>query len=295
MCALLCTWEIVGGLTLLFRILVAISLVFGLGVHGALAKGGKSKTQSELAEVLANRDLDKSVRYVINNSLYTLYHEVGHLLVDKHQWPVLGREEDVADNFATYILLTQRRRSFHQALKDSALGWKLEDEAYGRANNPSDYYDEHSLDLQRAYQIVCMMVGEDRATFYQTAQEWRIDRDRQAGCKQDYDQISRSLERLLTPHLNTGIEANVVINYERAGEDMSLAYKTLRDSRLLESVAQDLRKNYGLTGTITITASLCEQANAFYDSANSEIIMCYELLDDYFTLINRYYAQNGGN
>ena len=238
------------------RALIAFCLVFGLGMPGALAKGGKSKSQSELATVLADRELDKSVRYVINNSLFTLYHEVGHLLVDKHQWPVLGREEDVADNFATYILLTQRRRSFHQALKDSALGWKLEDEAYGRDNNPTDYYDSHSLDLQRAYQIVCMMVGEDRETFYQTAQEWRIDRDRQAECGQDYQQISRSLEQLLTPHLNTRAEANVVVTYEPAGEELSLAYKTLRDSRLLESVAQDLRRNYGLTGTIKITAQV---------------------------------------
>ncbi|MCF6302442.1 MAG: DUF4344 domain-containing metallopeptidase, partial [Devosiaceae bacterium] len=281
--------------SLFFRILVALGLISGLLGAPAFAKGGKSKSQSELAQILADRNLDKSVRYVINNSLFTMYHEVGHLLVDKHQWPVLGREEDVADNFATYILLTQRRRSFHEALKDSALGWKLEDQAYGRRNNPSDYYNEHSLDLQRAYQIVCMMVGEDRDTFYQTAQEWRIDRDRQVGCRADYQQISRSLESLLSPHLNTPAQANVTIEYERAGEDMSLAYKTLRDSRLLESVAVDLRKNYGLTGNIKITASRCGEANAFYDSSNSEIIMCYELLDDYFTLINRHLATNGIN
>ncbi len=271
-------------------------LTLGFGGGAALAKGsGKSKTQSEIARILADRELDKSVRYVINNALFTLYHEVGHLLVDKHQWPVLGREEDVADNFATYMLLTQRRRSFQQALKDAALGWKLEDEYYGGRRDDSSYYGEHSLDLQRAYQIVCMMVGEDRDTFYSTAQEWGIDRTRQATCRNDYEQISRSLEQLLTPYLNTSNRANVTINYERAGADLSLAYKTLRDSRMLESIAQDLRYNFGLTSNIRITAKLCGEPNAFYDSDSSEIIMCYELLEDYFTQINRYLATNGPN
>lgn len=280
---------------LFIRIILAFCVMTGLGGASALAKGGKSKSQSELAQILADRNLDNSVRYVINNSLFTIYHEVGHLLVDQHEWPILGREEDVADNFATYTLLSQRRRSYHEALKDSALGWKLEDEAYGRRNNPSDYYNEHSLDLQRAYQIVCMLVGEDRETFYQTAQEWRIDRDRQVGCRADYQQISRSFEQLLSPFLNATEEARVTIEYETAGEELSLAYKTLRDSRLLESVAEDLRKNYGLTQDIKITASACGEPNAFYDSSNVEIIMCYELLDDYFTIVSRYMARNGGN
>lgn len=278
------------------RLLIIVTAIWAFGGVTAHAKGGsKSKSQSEIAEILANRELDKTVRYVINNTLYTIYHEVGHLLVDKHQWPVLGREEDVADNFATYILLTQRRRTFHEALKDAALGWKLEAEAYGNSRDLSYYYDEHSLDLQRAYQIVCMMVGEDRNMFYSTAQEWGIDRLRQARCRGDYEQISRSLEQLLAPQRNKNSRAQVTVTYDPAGEELSLAYKTLRDSRLLESVAADLRRNYGLTTHIQITAAVCEQPNAFYDSSTSEIIICYELLDDYFTLINRHLATSNAN
>ncbi len=277
-----------------------ISLMVFAGSWGfislnALAKpgSGKEKTRSELSEVLADRTLDKTVRFVINNSLFTVYHEVGHLLVDKQQWPVLGREEDVADNFATYILLTQRRRAFEQALKDSALGWRLEGEARG-TRTAGDFYGEHSLDLQRAYQIVCMMVGEDRRTFAATASEWGIDRRRQSGCKDDYEQISRSLEQLISPNRDKSSQAEVTINYERAGARLALAYKTLRESRLLESVAEDIRNNYGLTAPILITAAVCDEPNAFYDSQSSEIIVCYELLDDYFDMINAHLEATGG-
>ncbi|VAW24309.1 hypothetical protein MNBD_ALPHA11-2143 [hydrothermal vent metagenome] len=279
-----------------FRFLIALMVAFALLSSSALAKShSKNKTRSEVSQFLADRELDSSVRYVINNSLFTIYHEVGHLLVDKLDWPVLGREEDIADNFATYILLSQRRRSFQQALKDAALGWKLEDQFYGGERDESDYYAVHSLDLQRAFQIVCMMVGQDRDTFYSTAQEWGIDRRRQATCRDDYQQISRSIERLIKSNPENSLQAKVSIDYERAGADLSLAYKTLRDSRLLESVAEDLSDNFGLSADIKITASRCEEANAFYDEDTSEIIMCYELLQDYFTTIERYNRLNNIN
>lgn len=276
--------------------LLVFITIGGLFNASALAKGdaGKDKSQSQISEVLADRNLDKTVRFVINNSLFTIYHEVGHLLVDKQGWPVLGREEDVADNFATYILLTQRRRAIELALKDAALGWKLEGESGGQ-RAAGDFYDEHSLDLQRAYQIVCMMVGKDRRTFALTASEWGIDRRRQSGCKDDYEQIAGTLETLISQNRDKSRRAEVEVQYKRAGTRLGLAYKTLRESRLLESVAEDLASNYGLDIPITITAAICEEPNAFYYSDVSEIVICYELLDDYFNTINAYLAETDGN
>ncbi len=272
-------------------VIFAAVLLFSLGTAAqAKPASGKVKSRSEISDILANRKLDTAKRFVISNALFTIYHEVGHLLVDKQQWPILGREEDVADNFATYILLTQRRRSIERALKDAALGWRLEDEAGGSRITASDYYDEHSLDLQRAYQIVCMMVGKDRRSFNVTAREWGIDRRRQAGCSEQYKQISASLEKLIKPNRDKNSQPEVKVIYERAGARYAIAYKTLRDSRLLESVAADLRVAYGLDGTIKIVASLCNEPNAFYDDQTSQIIICYELLDDYFTTINKYLA-----
>ncbi len=279
-----------------FRFLITLIVAFAFLGGSTLAKNhSKSKTRSEVLQFLADRELDSSVRYVVNNSLFTIYHEVGHLLIDKLDWPILGREEDIADNFATYTLLSQRRRSSQQALKDAALGWKLEDQFYGSQRDESDYYAVHSLDLQRAFQIVCMMVGQDRDNFYLTAQEWGIDSMRQSSCKDDYQKISRSIERLTASSDDNSLSAKVNIEYERAGADLSLAYKTLRDSRLLESVAADLRNNFGLSTDIKITASRCEEANAFYDEDTSEIIICYELLQDYFTTIERYNRLNNIN
>lgn len=284
----------------MFRnVTILLSLVAVLFAPIALAKEGSSKDKAESAivEILADRNLDKATRFVVNNTLFTMYHEVGHLLVDQMVWPVLSREEDVADNFATYILLNKSRRAIELALKDSALGWKLEDAAYGGGarRHISAYYDEHSLNIQRAYQIVCLMVGKDRASFHDVARDWGIDRERQARCSDDYDQIERAFVSVIDRGANKDTEAKIEVRYELAGEYLDLAYKTLRDSQILESVAADLRRGYGLTRPVQIVAQRCDEPNAFYDPSQVKIIMCYELVDDYFDMINKHLASISNN
>lgn len=255
----------------------------------------KYKNQTPVSTYLANRRINEKVRFAISNSLFTLYHEVGHLLVDQLEWPIIGREEDVADNFATYVLLNEQRRSFEQALKDSAYGWQLNDETYGAGRREAaDFYDEHSLDLQRAFQIVCLMVGKDRATFAVTAQEWGMARDRQNRCKNDYAQIESSISRLLAPHRDAPGDAQITLTYERPDSRLALAYKVLRDSQLLESLAEDLKMGFGLPNPIAIRGSNCGEPNAFYDSERREILFCYELIDDYFYMLDQAEARHGG-
>ena len=45
-------------------------------------------------------------RFMISGVVHTLFHEYAHVLVDYLNLPVLGREEDAADSFASYVLLT---------------------------------------------------------------------------------------------------------------------------------------------------------------------------------------------
>lgn len=271
---------------MLSRIALVVLTFLGLLAGPAVAQNAgsahKYKDQSAVADYLSNPNLNESVRFVIANTLFTLYHETGHLLVDQLDWPIIGREEDVADNFATYALLGGKRRGYELALKDSALGWQLNDETYGGRREASDYYDEHSLDLQRAYQIVCLLVGNDRRTFAVTAQEWGMDRERQYRCQGDYEQIENSISRLLAAHAGATFETEVTVTYDRPDRDMALAYKVLRDSRLLESLADDLKQGYGLPRPVSIRGTMCGQPNAFYDGEEIEILMCYELLDDFF-------------
>ena len=71
----------------------------------------------------------EAVRFTVANAEFTLMHEMGHLLISELQLPVLGREEDAADQlgFMGLFLLQQEqhRDDFYAKLMDVADYWRM--------------------------------------------------------------------------------------------------------------------------------------------------------------------------
>lgn len=224
-------------------------------------------------------------RFAYNNSLFVLYHEVAHLLFDQLDLPVLGREEDAADNLATWILLNKRTAEADRALADAAHGWILSGIAYDSGGQESDYAAGHSLDKQRAYQIVCLMVGMDETAFRPIANEYRLGRDRQDTCRWDYDMADRGFRALLDDRgKKKGRGTEVVVTYHDVGGQLRAAADAFKSSGVFDEVADELRNRYRLRQTVQFNAKRCGEANAFYDPEAVEIIFCYELMRDYMDL-----------
>jgi hypothetical protein len=246
------------------------SLVLATGLVAAAATPGLAQTRQAAVE-----------RFAANNAMFVLYHEVAHLMVDQLGLPVLGREEDAADNMATYMLLNKTGDQYDQALGDAALGWKMSDLGRGK-RHAADFYDEHSLDVQRAYSIVCLMVGHDPSTFTAIADEYGIDYRRQQTCEADYDLVKRSLEGLLgTVGTKNGAPAQVEIRYNFVTGALAETARAFRRSGVFEAIAEDVRKLPGLTAPVRLTAKRCDEPNAFYVAEDIEILFCYELMDDF--------------
>jgi len=222
------------------------------------------------------------IRFAANNSLFVLYHEMAHLLVDQLRLPVLGREEDAADNMATWTLLNKRTPEADKALADAAQGWVLTGVAYGSGKFEEDLAAAHSLDQQRAYQIVCLMVGSDESAFRPIANQYAIGRDRQDSCYWDYQLVDRSLRGVLEEHMGDGTKVSVT--YHDAGGRLKFAADAFRSSGVFDEVAEDLRKSYNLRRAVKFNARRCGEANAYYDPDTIEIIFCYELMKDFMEL-----------
>src|SRR5262249_20595493 len=88
----------------------------------------------ELARALQNnprlRNLSEQERlnrleFVIGNTLFALLHEMGHVAIDEMKLPVLGREEDEADAFATLRLLKVGSDFSQRVLAEAAKNWFL--------------------------------------------------------------------------------------------------------------------------------------------------------------------------
>lgn len=235
-------------------------------------------------------DLSKSERavaqrFAANNSLFVLYHEVGHLLIDQLDLPVLGREEDAADNMATWTLLSKHTKEADQALEDSARGWLLSGVVYDSGGDESDYAASHSLDKQRSYQIVCLMVGSDDHAFDPIASQYALDVDRRDSCGAEYDLTKRSFEGLLsTRAIRNGPPTKVTVTYHTATGRLKPAAEAFKASGIFDQVAEELRSKYSLREPVKFNAKRCGEANAFFDPETTEIIFCYELMQDYLDL-----------
>lgn len=236
------------------------------------------------AQELTEEQQQIATEFAINNSLFVMQHEIGHLFVAEFGLPVLGKEEDAADSLAALFLLNQQTAEANQALIDSADGWYLAEYDSGAEEyDASDFYDEHSLSIQRAYQVVCFMVGADPETFADVAAEYEIDEERQESCGFDYETAANSWSGLLEPHEGGG-GGTVEVIYEPASEDYADIEQLLKDIQFLETAAGDLQNSYKLPRDLTFKAAMCDEENAYYSYDDGGITFCYEMVTFFFRL-----------
>ena len=235
------------------------------------------------------KGLEEQRRFAANNALFVIYHEVAHLLIQQLDLPVLGREEDAADNMASWTLLNHGTARASQTLKDAVRGWFLSGIQYRSGSAESDYAAAYLLDKQRAYQIVCMMVGKDPAAFSAIARDYGLSPDRQTTCGWDYESVDRGLRSVLARHSSrSGRGSTVNLTYHAVTGALRSSAEAFKASGVFDQVADELRHSYNLSTPVRFTAKRCGEANAFYDPDRVEIIFCYELMQDYMKL----YADN---
>ncbi len=226
--------------------------------------------------------------FAFNNSLFVVYHEIGHLLIGELGLPVLGREEDAADSLAALLLLLEETDEADQALIDAADGWYLSD-AYAAEESPEydldSFYGEHSLDLQRSFAAVCMMVGANMEVFTEVATEFGMDENRQSSCAFTFQQAASSWFTLLEPHMSdTGPSVQITVGYHPS-ENFSEIAAMLEEGELLEYAATQALMGFELPRDVVIIATECGVANAFYDPEDGSVVFCYELAQYFRDLI----------
>jgi len=125
---------------------------------------------------------------VLDVVMHTLLHEVAHVIIAQFNIPTLGKEEDAADNLANVLLLEYVTNGDVIALNAADM-FALEDQADDEFEN-ADFWDEHSLDIQRYYTTVCHVYGA-----YPEEHSARIDAaelsvERAEACIEEYLTIS---------------------------------------------------------------------------------------------------------
>lgn len=135
---------------------------------------------------------------IIESAVATLYHEAGHALIAELELKATGREEDVADQLAAYMLTSDSDST--STLITVANTYNL-NAAKIESLDQLPFYDTHSLDAQRAVTFLCYAYGAFPDEFAYLIDDGALDADRGAGCEDEYTQMAEAWEALLTPHL----------------------------------------------------------------------------------------------
>lgn len=126
---------------------------------------------------------------------FILLHELGHALIHLHQIPVLGREEDAADQISMAILL--KERDAHYAVAGASWFFSKNSLFYTKKHMA----DEHSLDPQRRYNVYCWAVGSNPKKFAYLVQSGELPQNRSVRCSAEFAQLNRAVKKLVGPHL----------------------------------------------------------------------------------------------
>ena len=248
-------------------------------------------------EGLTEAQQEEAVEFIIGNAIFVLFHEAGHMLISELGIPVLGKEEDAVDTLSAIILLEPKDETLDKAWTDSADGWFLSDAAAQEAGNDYAFWDEHSLDQQRAYAMVCMMVGQDAEGFKEFADSVDLPSDRRESCVSEYESALESWNVLLEDALITDdSETKFDISYDEVPDGELATYAELvKASDLLGVLQEGIGKRYKLEPGIKLHAASCGEPNAFWDGEKRQITFCYELAQFHAGLLAKHFADEAAN
>jgi DNA-binding XRE family transcriptional regulator len=224
-----------------------------------------------------------TVTFVAGNMLFVLLHETGHALVTEMGLPVLGREEDAADAYATVTMLKMGSEFSNRVLVEAAKGWFLSAERNQRRGNMMAYYDEHGLDWQRAYQIVCLMVGSDPDQFKHLADWVQMPEARQETCQGDYSNASWSWNKVLESHRRADDQPKTKIDvvYGEGKGKLELYARAFRAIGFLDAVAGYNADRFVWRAPYTMEILSCGQPDAHWDLQARKLHVCYELAEEF--------------
>jgi hypothetical protein len=167
----------------------------------------------EIMKTLPSENAPKGITRsdaMIGQFFYVFAHEFGHAAFDVFAMPVLGNEEDAADQFATYVMLQFGKDDARRLITGAAFAY----ERY--VQNPevsaplAAFSDVHAPPAQRYFNILCLAYGANEALFADVVERGYLPKTRARNCKREYNQIAFAFRDLVTPHLDQQLARQVL-------------------------------------------------------------------------------------
>lgn len=230
------------------------------------------------ASAEAQPDDDLPFEYAIDNLVAILYHELAHALIDILEVPILGNEELAADALA--VVLIDRLHGEDEAkgiVVNAAASFLMQDAALQELGSAPRYWDQHGLDIQRYYTLACLIYRANPEERGPLLDLMSLPAERAEQCPREFEQVRAGWERYLGPL------------WRRPGDrtDVTLHYTPFRQEGLHREDAAfevgcevvGLNHDLVLPEPVSVVFDPCGEANAWYDPAPRQIMLCAELMD----------------
>lgn len=225
--------------------------------------------------------------YILGRSLFILYHEFGHAIVEGYKLHVIVQEEAVADAFAGIYAISGEADPARDALAKGAVRSFMDRAKRQTDNETVDFAQPHLFDAQRGFNAMCMFIGggsEER--FGELADEFEMPAERRETCSAESTEIAGKWTETLpdTAFVADGkTSANTItITYDEPPAELKRAADILKASGLLEAFSAEVEALFELPRPIKITAQDCGGVpNMIYYEDEAQIQVCYEYFETY--------------
>lgn len=206
--------------------------------------------------------------FIANEVIATFYHELGHAMIDVLQLPVLGKEEDAADHLSVILMndIWEEEAAANILASDATAYALLAAQREAGGEDPS-YSDEHSLDMQRYYSVVCLFFGANPEARQGLADELGLPPERAERCPDEWQAAAGSWDALLADATPGGDNVGLVMQPGQEGQPLA-------DLIAEEVVA--INERFGLPIEVSVVVADCGEANAYYSPSQQTITICNE-------------------
>lgn len=142
---------------------------------------------------------------VLGPALDIFLHETGHAVFEMLKIPVLGRQEDAADQFSAYVMLRLSRGEARRLILGATYHYAAQVPEREVTVPRHSFSDEHSTPAQRAYNVLCIAYGADKKLFSDVVKDGMLPKRRAEICEMEYDDLAFAMTMLIGPHIDKRI------------------------------------------------------------------------------------------
>ena len=150
----------------------------------------------------------------VGQLVFVATHELGHALFDLYHVPILGREEDAADQIAAYLMLQFGKDRARGLIKGTAYSYREFIRDYkqrpGVTLPLAAFSSNHGQPQERFYNLLCIAYGADPVLFADVVENDYLPKTRADGCKYEYRTLMKAFKDQITPFIDQAMAAKVL-------------------------------------------------------------------------------------